>query len=142
MGIEEWQSLTLAQAKDKISKHKSGLEHREILHMLNTLKIGKNVNPTTFKVGDVFMHAGLRHPAVILKISNDFVDAVILTTEESCTNILMKCNSRFYADSYFTATISRSNLEHIQLHGVYDNIVDIKEVKKLLKQYYKKLLRI
>lgn len=143
MALTDWQGLTLIQARQKISTHAYVLEQREVLHMLNTMKLSTfDTRPNYLKLGDVYMNPIIKHPVLIIKIKNDVAYGVSLTTEESYVGILMKSNSRFYPDSYITSTIITTNASSIKLHGVYDCPSDLRELKKLLKQHYKKLLNI
>jgi hypothetical protein len=143
MAMTDWQGLTLIQARQKISTHAYVLEQREILHMLNTLKLNTfDTKPEYLKLGDVYMNLIVKHPVLIIKVKDNIAYGVALTTEESYVGILMKSNSRFYPDSYITSTMITIDASSIRLHGVYDCPSDLRELKKLLKQYYKKLLNI
>lgn len=144
MALTDWQGLTLIQARQKISTHAYDvLEQREVLHMLSTMKISTfDTNPSYLKIGDVYINPIIKHPVVIIKLKDDIAYGASLTTEESYVGILMKSNSRFYPDSYITSTIITTNASHIKVHGVYDCPSDLRELKKLLKQHYKKLLNI
>jgi hypothetical protein len=61
--------------------------------------------PSSYKKGDVLMHKIFRHPYVLLEKKSDYWICCLMTTEESCEEILEKANSRFFPESYFTKVL-------------------------------------
>lgn len=90
--------------------------------------------PTEYKVGDVFMHGVFKHPYVILKQrKNDWVCS-LLTSEDTCPEVLEICQSRFFATNYFTKALFTVSEVQGGFVGIYDNNKHLREVYLKLKQ--------
>ena len=90
--------------------------------------------PTILKVGDVFLHKIFLHPFVLLEKKQDKWLCGLMTTEETCTEILSKCESRFFYDSYFTCTLfTETEPSKNTFINPYDNTAHLKKVLKQLK---------
>ena len=138
--LNDLSGLTKSQAITVITNQQSWSKEF-IIHMLNNLRPNNSHLTNKLKVGDV-INSKLLHPALIIKIKGNLVVTVLLTTEETTPNILFKCNSRFYPNSYITTTISVTNLEIAcsYFRSVYDCNSDIKLIKAQLKAFYKTIL--
>lgn len=84
--------------------------------------------PIANKIGDVYMHPVFQHPVILVKKTGKYWLCLSLTTEESCTVILEKCQSRFFSQSYITVTIV-AVVEPLDVFmGMYDNTKHLKSV--------------
>ena len=95
----------------------------------------KIIEPNKFKVGDVLMSGAFQHPYVLLEKNSDgHWLCGLLTSEEKCTNILEKCNSRFFVDNYFTKVLFIETEPRGRFMGVIDNRRQINRILKKNKQ--------
>jgi len=137
------QGLTRQEALELIKK-KSTWSDKEITTLISSMKGKLTLVPTMLKPGDIHTCNGLMgHPAVIFKIDGEDVYSVLLTTEPSTPGILKKCDSRWFENSYFTSTVVKNNKSDLinDIKTVYDNNRDLKEMTKLLKSSYAKILK-
>jgi hypothetical protein len=95
------------------------------------------VKPTDFQKGDVLMHPVFKHPYVLLEKKKDYWICGLLTTETECEEILLKCESRFFPDSYFTRVIFTSAEPIGTWMNTYDNTKHIRVVLNNLKSIFK-----
>lgn len=62
--------------------------------------------PTVYKKGDVLMHPAFLHPYILLEWNeNGYWNCGLLTSEETCAEILEGCRSRFFDGNYFTRVL-------------------------------------
>lgn len=122
------------QKEDIIARVKGGEFSKEkLLVWLEAMPRG-TMKPTRFKIGDVFMHPIFRHPYILLKkIDDESYICGLLTSEESCTNILEPARSR-YPYGYFTKTlfVETPTKKHSYM-SIYDNPKHLKKVFEKLK---------
>jgi hypothetical protein len=109
---------------------------RESARKRTTLK-----NEYNLKKGD-FITAGIgsdSHPAIIVKIIDNKVYALICSTSE--LHGVQKCNSRLM-HGYYTSTVVLITVEQAKAkwNGVYDNMSEFRRVLKLIKLHYNKIL--
>jgi hypothetical protein len=124
------------QLTDKI-KNKN-YSHEQLLGWVNALPGGGGkVKPIKFKKGDVHMHPIFNHPYVLLDKKDENWICGLLTTESTCPEILSKCKSRFFSDSYFTKMIFTTKTPIGSFMMVYENPKHIKEVLTELKEILK-----
>ena len=126
--------------KDILINKLSDTQHLNKSNVLQWVKslpnYGFKVKPNVVKVGDVFMHRVFGHPYVILQKCGEFYMCVLLTTEETCKEILEPCSSRFFHDSFFTQNllmVSAETTEGNEFYGVFDNTRQVKSVLNKLK---------
>lgn len=93
--------------------------------------------PNSFKPGDVLRHPIFHHPYVLLEKNEDSWICGLLTTDADCAEILEKCNSRFYRESYFTKVIFTESDTRGMFHGVFENKTQLTRVLKSLKTTFK-----
>ncbi len=78
----------------------------KMIEVQNVIKSKSKKVPTRYKKGDVLMHPHFRHPYVLLELkSNGIWLCGLLTSEETCPEILEKAKSRFFVDEYFTKVL-------------------------------------
>jgi hypothetical protein len=110
----------------------------QLLGWLNALPNGSGkTKPVKFKKGDVHMHPIFQHPYVLLDKKDENWICGLLTTESTCPEILSKCKSRFFSESYFTKMIFTTKTPIGSFMMVYENPKHIKEVLTELKQILK-----
>lgn len=121
---------------DIIEKVQRGEHSKEkLLGWLRTLPGNLNkVKPAECKVGDVFMHNVFHHPYVLLEKKGDMWICGLLTSEETCNEILCKAKSRFFTNNYFTKALFTVGIPTGSFYGVYDNRRQLSSVLKQLKK--------
>lgn len=90
--------------------------------------------PEEPKIGDVYMHDVFLHPYLILSKKKSTYICCLLTSEDSCKEILEKCKSRFLQDEFITKTlftVTEVNLSNFI--STYDNNRHLKEIFNKLK---------
>lgn len=90
--------------------------------------------PVEYRVGDVFMHTIFNHPYVLLEKKGDMWICGLLTSEETCTEILCETSSRFFVENYFTRALFTVIIPTGTFYGVYDNKRHLSSVLKKLKK--------
>lgn len=106
----------------------------EVLNWCNNLPKDTGMfKPSSLKVGDIFRHNVLgQHPYVLLKKKKNIWVCVLITTDDNCSEILEKCESRFLSNSYFTINLLGVKSPQGFL-GVYENKKHLKSIYELLK---------
>lgn len=119
-----------------IEKLQSGEYSKEkILGWLRALPSNSaKVKPSEYKVGDVFMHNIFHHPYVLLERKSDMWVCGLLTSEETCAEILCETKSRFFVGNYFTRALFTVTIPSGTFYGVYDNKRHLLSVLKKLKK--------
>lgn len=95
----------------------------------------KSVNPTQSKVGDVHMHPIFAHPYVLLERTATGWICTLLTSEETCTEILEPCDSRFFTGSYFTRALFTYTDPQGRFMAPFDNNRQLTSIYKKLKNH-------
>jgi len=104
--------------------------------------------PNEPAVGDVvsFNIQGSLHPCIIFKIDKekDKYFGICLSSTDGVYCVKKVENSRLFHASYFTNLITIQSREHIMKNwrGLFDSPSELKEVIKILKKAYNKLLTI
>ena len=120
-----------AQLLDLVKK--GGYSQEKLLGWVNALPTSGCRKPTIVKQGDVFMHTVFKHPYILLKKRKDFWIAGLLTTEGTCPEILVECDSRFFQESFITkALFTVKDVEGTFLNN-YDNNKQLNGVFNQLK---------
>jgi len=83
--------------------------------------------PTTIKAGDVFMHPIFKHPYVVMRRKKGVSICCLLTSNGDFKEVLCKCSSRFFSESYITKTLFTLNESIGDFMGVYDNNSHLKK---------------
>lgn len=107
-----YRPAVLEQIKNNISREEMIAFLDNIEPVIEVEKIEKVIYPTQFKKGDVLMHPIFKHPYVLLDKKKVGWICGLLTTEPTCSELLQKCESRFFNESYFTKvlfTVSEPN---------------------------------
>lgn len=97
-----------------------------------------NKKPTEYKKGDVLMHPIFLHPYVLLEKKPTYWVCGLLTSENNCTEILDKCQSRFFEDNHFTRIIFTYTEPQGRFIAVYENTKHLTEMSKKLKDIFGK----
>lgn len=95
----------------------------------------KNV-PVKFKKGDVLMHPIFHHPYILLEKKTDMWICGLITSEPKCNEILEPCNSRFFADGYFTRTIFTTVEPIGKFMYPFENAKQVNSLLKKLKSIF------
>ena len=90
--------------------------------------------PTYYKVGDVLMHWGFKHPFILLKSNESDWICTLFTSNDKCAAILEPSKSRFFTKGYFTKVLFTTPKEKVDGNflGIYDNPEHLEEVYKKL----------
>lgn len=100
-------------------------------------KYDRGITPSGYRVGDVFMHDVFMHPYVLLnnnRRSGEWV-GVLLTSTETCPEILYKCESRLFEKSFFCKSLfTIQNPGRNQFMAEFGNDKQLKEVYKEIKK--------
>jgi hypothetical protein len=113
----------------------------EMLHILNTLKSkGIKVIPNEVRIGDVFFHRELVHPAVVISLKKDYCYSLLLTNNDKLPETTI-ANSRFYSESYITKTLVINTRAYIEknFHGIFNNNTQLLKIKKEFKLFIKNI---
>ena len=97
-----------------------------------------NKKPTSFKKGDVLMHPIFLHPYVLLEKRAEYWVCGLLTSEPNCSEILDKCESRFFEDNHFTRIIFTYVEPQGKFIAVYENTKQLTAMTKKLKEIFGK----
>ena len=121
-----------------IEKLKSGEPTKEkLLGWLNALPATTvKKRPVEYKVGDVLMHGIFHHPYILMERKGDMWICGLLTSEESCAEILCETRSRFFTENYFTRSLFTISVPTGSFYGVYDNKRHLASVLKRLKKMF------
>jgi len=88
---------------------KNNITREEMVAFLDgiepVVEVEKIFYPTQFKKGDVLMHPIFKHPYVLLDKKKVGWVCGLLTTDPTCSELLEKCDSRFFNESYFTKVL-------------------------------------
>lgn len=122
---------------------KSTWSSKELLLLVKAMP---NVTPKTkvlkVRVGDVYMHKGLIHPAIVIAKDRggDSCTSVLLTTKEHEHMVLYKPNVRFDIGNV-TNTICRiSEKEVLSSYLVSIPQKEVTQIRKQLRNFYQKKL--
>lgn len=130
------------------SKIKENVSREELITILqNMTKAGpkpadtpqltpkKNI-PTKYKKGDVLMHPIFQHPYILLERREDFWTCCLITSEETCSEILEPCSSRFFADGFITKVLFTTKEPIGRFMYPYENTRQLNLVLKKLKTLF------
>lgn len=112
------------------------LKKDKLLGWLRSLPSRTNIIPQRNKIGDVYMHPVFLHPYVLLKKKGDIWLCTLLTSEDECVEILTKCDSRFFYDSFVTKAIFTVSEIKGSYMGIYDNTTQLKKIRKELTDLF------
>lgn len=122
------------QLKELVNTRKYTLD--ELNKWIDSLpNYSPNRNVDRVNKGDVLFHPIFNHPIVVLKVRKDGIIGALLTTEDTCAEILEPCKSRMFSTSYITTNlIYIKDYKKFKLRGLYDNNRHLTKVhKKLIK---------
>jgi hypothetical protein len=142
--MNELTGLTKDEATELIMS-KDTWTNKEVRHMIHTLKTAKSKKwaPTKIKVGDIFYHVPLVHPAIVVNISETVATCVLLSSSAESTHlVLCATESRFIPGTVFTTCVCKVDVQYVQDQYLttYDNKTHLKQVYKLLKYFLTKTL--
>jgi hypothetical protein len=127
---------------DQLSKNDKGqYSVKEVKHFIRNIKLNRNFEPTHLKKGDIIRIYTVKvRPAVIIKIDNNIVYCIPLSTTKDELN-LCETNSRFFNNNYFTKCIDVTTYQYAieNIIGIYDNP---KHLNIVIKQLEKEMLKI
>lgn len=128
--------MTREELSEKVSK--GSYNQQQLLSWIKTLP-ADNIKrkPIEYKSGDVLMHSVFKHPYILLKKRKDDWICGLLTSEETCPEVLEICQSRFFAESYLTKALFTTTEVQGSFINVYGNSKHLNEVLKKLKEILK-----
>jgi hypothetical protein len=92
--------------------------------------------PAEYRVGDVLMHPVFQHPYVLLEQGRGHWVAGLLTTEETCEEILCEAESRFFPGNHFTRIIFTVKEPTGTFLNVFENLKQLREVLVELRKTF------
>jgi hypothetical protein len=122
-----------------LAKIKSGsYDQNKLIGWINALPMsdGKR-KPTEYRIGDVMMHGVFKHPYILLKKRKTDWLCGLMTSDESCPEVLEGCQSRFFNEKYITKTLFIMTELQGSFLNVYQNDKHLKEVLIKLKDLLK-----
>jgi hypothetical protein len=126
---------------EKIKSSATGttINKDQVLGWVNALPgTSTSLKPTSYKKGDVFMHRIFMHPCVLLKkIEDGSWLCTLLTSEETCSEILEKCDSRFFSENYFTKALFTAVEPIGSFIATFENKSQLKSVLSKLREIVK-----
>ena len=109
-----------------------------IRHLLNHVTLSVEA-PNEFKIGDAYIDScgAKRRPVIIIKVMEDFVIGIPLSTTEDCLN-LVPYKSRFFGEGFFSNQLVTAKIDYVKdsFVGVFDNDENIKEAVEKIKKFY------
>lgn len=139
--MSELQGLTKEQAIILI-EGKSVWTQKEVRTIVHGLKIKTYMHVDKLKIGDIYIHRVLSHPAVVISIKNNICYSLLITSEETTEGILDEAKTRYLIyPSFITATMVSNTVEYAQknLVAIYGNNKHLAAVKKKFKELIKNL---
>lgn len=94
-------------------------------------------DPKENKAGDVYMHTVFKHPYILLEHTGETWLCTLMTSNGEFKEVLEKCNSRFFTDSYITQTLFTMEEPIGRWLNVYDNDKHLKKILKKLRKIFK-----
>ena len=95
----------------------------------------KNI-PTVYKKGDVLMHPIFNHPYILLEKKEGHWLCCLVTSEETCPEILEACKSRFFSDNFITRVLFTTVDPIGKFMYPYENPRQLSSVLKKLKELF------
>ena len=95
-----------------------------IISAINGMKIKSSLYLDRIKIGDVYNCRELgNHPCLVIKMKNNLVYSLMLTTNKETIGIIERCESRFYPLSFITQTLIIKSEEYCitNFHSVFEN---------------------
>ena len=122
--------------KEKIEK--GGYSQQQLLAWVRGLPSSEiKRKPIEYRVGDVLMHGVFNHPYILLKKRKDEWICGLMTSDETCPEVLEVCQSRFFHEKYITKTLFTTTQVLGSFLNVYQNDKHLKEVLSKLKEILK-----
>jgi len=121
----------------RLSESNYQYDNKKLLGWVRALPNYKKSDPNVLKIGDVFMHPIFNHPYVLLQCNKGVWVCTLLTSNGELTEVLCKCESRFFYDSYISKVLFTITEPFGSFMGVYENNVQLREIKNELKQIFK-----
>jgi hypothetical protein len=129
------------QLLDKVNTiTKDNFDKTKLIAWVQCLEGSANQNkkPSTFKKGDVLMHPIFAHPYVLLEKKPEYWMCGLLTSEANCSEIIDKCESRFFEDNHFTRIMFTYAEPQGKFIAVYENTKQLNQITKKLKELFGK----
>jgi hypothetical protein len=89
-----------------------------------------------YKKGDVLMHPIFNHPYILLEKKEEHWLCCLVTSEETCPEILEACKSRFFADNFITRVLFTTVDPIGRFMYPYENPRQLNSVLKKLKELF------
>jgi len=84
----------------------------------------------------VLMHTIFHHPYILFEKQKDHWVCGLLTSEADCAEILETCESRFYANNFFTKVLFTVKEPIGAFMSPYENKTHMNKVYKKLKELF------
>ena len=92
--------------------------------------------PSTYLVGDVFMHPIFKHPYILLKKEKDQWICGLITSDADFSGILEPCKSRFFTNNFFSKLLFTTKEPIGVFMAPYENKTHLRAVHSTLKQIF------
>lgn len=118
---------------------KGGYTQEQLLQWVNNMRSPVNKRaPIKNRKGDVYMHPAFRHPYILLEHNKeeDVWLCCLLTSDGECSEVLEKCRSRFFEDSYVTKTLITVSQPIGTWFNTYDNSRHLNTIIKKLQNTF------
>lgn len=113
-------------------------EKDKILGWASSLpNLTSKVTPSEYKAGDVLMHPVFLHPYVLFEKQKDHWICGLITSEQSCAEILEACQSRFFTNNFFTKVIFSVKEPVGFFMSPYENKIHLTKVHKELSKIFR-----
>lgn len=122
---------------DKITSPSYKYDASQLKSWVKSLPASSGIKPKTLKKGDIFMHPIFHHPYVFIEKKDNYWLCTLLTSNGEFEEVLEKCKSRFFTESYLTKTLFTITNPVGSFIGVYDNNRHLGEVLIKLKETLK-----
>lgn len=136
MNLGKYMGMSRPQIIEELEKEtQESFTKKEIIHLINHAK-KDFLFPKELKIGDVFFHYFLKHPQVIIKIKDNLVYSLSLTTDKDYCSLLGEYSTRF-SDSLVTTTFLVTEMETAKKGFLHPgkSIFEINVLKKKYKDY-------
>ena len=122
--------MTKKELMDKVQA--GNFTPEKLARWIQCLPSSSNAKPTKYKKGDVLMHPVFNHPYVLLHRKRGYWLATLITSEETCNEILEPCESRFFDKSFISKSIFTVTKVTGSFVATYDNHDHLNSVRKSL----------
>lgn len=114
-----------------------------VIKKIQDITIDDKLIPQSLKKGDVIsLDVGhKRRPSVVIRVREDVVISIPLTSQADCKQALFEGTSRFFSGGWFTNSYEVTEYEFARSRflGVFDNRADLNNAIKELDKYIKSL---